>query len=317
MGWFSDAWKKVKKVFKKVTKVVKKVVKGVGKVAKKVWNGVKSTAKKFGEKISKLGPVANIAMGMIPGFGQLWAAYGVWGAMAKGAITGYLTSGGNLKGALLGAAGGGLGYGYNKLPGTSLSEKISNAFKLGEGTDTLTNSFANHHPQLIGLSDSGGSHYFDSKTGTIMQGKAPGTNQMMGRSSDAYGFAEVDLNKQLQDTGYWADRQAGIYNPNADYAQMLTGVDANAAKHQKRLDRTPVDKLADGLGDFFSGQSSKGKDYQVPAGTYDTSALNQYAINSAGTKGQVGMGTDTYDVTTLGLLDKRKLIEDASRQFLT
>ena len=67
MGWFSNAWKKVKKVFKKVTKAVKKVVKGVGNVAKKVWNGVKSTAKKFGEKISKLGPVANIAMGMIPG----------------------------------------------------------------------------------------------------------------------------------------------------------------------------------------------------------------------------------------------------------
>ena len=87
-------------------------------------------------------------MGMITGFGQLWAAYGVWGAMAKGAVTGYLTSGGNLKGALLGAAGGGLGYGYNKLPGTSLSEKISNAFKLGEGTDTLNKSFGDEYKHL-------------------------------------------------------------------------------------------------------------------------------------------------------------------------
>ena len=81
MGWFKDAWKKVKKVFKKVTKVVKKVVKGVSKVAKKVWNGVKGVAKKAGAFITKLGPIANIAMNFIPGFGQLWAAYGVWGAM--------------------------------------------------------------------------------------------------------------------------------------------------------------------------------------------------------------------------------------------
>ena len=70
MGWFKDAWKKVKKVFKKVTKVVKKVVKGVSKVAKKVWNGVKGVAKKAGAFITKLGPIANIAMNFIPGFGR-------------------------------------------------------------------------------------------------------------------------------------------------------------------------------------------------------------------------------------------------------
>ena len=285
MGWFSKIFKKVKKVFKKVTKAVKKIVKGVGKTAKKIWNGVKNTAKKFGQKISKLGPVANIAMGMIPGFGQLWSAYGIWGAMAKGALTGFITSGGNVKGALLGAAGGGLGYGYSKLPGTSLSEKISNAFKLGEGTDTLTNSYNKFAPY---------------------KGNP-------GRGSDAYGFAEVDLNKQLKGTSYWADRQAGIYNPNADYASILTGVDANAMKHQKRLDRTPLDKIAQGLSNF----SMPAKDsYQVPIGTYDTGPGNEYALNAAKVAGQTGTGQDVYDVEKLGLLSAVNRMRKADEQFL-
>ena len=136
MGWWSKTWKKVKNVFKKVTKVVKKVVKSVGKTAKKVWDkvkdvgvkvwdGVKSVTKKVSKTISKLGPFANIAMNFIPGFGQLWAAYGIWGQVAKGAITGFVASGGNVKGMLVGAAVGGLSYGYAKLPGTTISEKIN------------------------------------------------------------------------------------------------------------------------------------------------------------------------------------------------
>jgi len=294
MGWFSKIFKKVKNVFKKVTKAVKKIVKGVGKTAKKIWNGVKKTAKKFGQKISKLGPVANIAMGMIPGFGQLWSAYGIWGAMAKGALTGFITSGGNVKGALLGAAGGGLGYGYSKLPGTSLSEKISNAFKLGEGTDTLTNSYNKFAPY---------------------KGNP-------GRGSDAYGFAEVDLNKQLKGTNYWNNRamtmNGGEYaegltlKPN-DYASILTGVDANAMKHQKRLDRTPLDKIAQGLSNF----SMPAKDsYQVPIGTYDTGPGNEYALNAAKVAGQTGTGQDVYDVEKLGLLSAVNRMRKADEQFL-
>ena len=150
MGWFSNAWKKVKKVFKKVTKAVKKVVKGVGNVAKKAWNGVKGAAKKFGQKISKLGPVANIAMNFIPGFGQLWAAYGVWGAMAKGAITGYLTSGGNVKGALLGAAGAYAGDWYSKLPGQGISEKMGNLFSGEMSFDKSYSKLAKGYTGRIG-----------------------------------------------------------------------------------------------------------------------------------------------------------------------
>jgi len=136
MGFFSNIWKGVKNVFNKVTKAVKNVVKSVGKTAKKVWDkvkdvgvkvwdGVKSVTKKVSKTISKLGPFANIAMNFIPGFGQLWAAYGIWGQVAKGAITGFVASGGNVKGMLVGAAVGGLSYGYAKLPGTTISEKIS------------------------------------------------------------------------------------------------------------------------------------------------------------------------------------------------
>ena len=141
MGFFSGIFKGIKKVFKGVTKVVKKVVKSVGKLAKKVWKGVKGIAK----KISKLGPLASIAIGFfVPPLGT-----GIWGAMAKGALTGFVSSGGNIKGALLGAAGGGLGYGMSQgldafksgFADTSLgtnatfSDKLTNAFK-AVGTST-------------------------------------------------------------------------------------------------------------------------------------------------------------------------------------
>ena len=134
MGWFSKIWKKVKSV-------VKKVVKSVKKVASKVWSGIKNVAKKVGKAVNKLGPLASIAIGFIPGFQGLWANAGIWGAMGKGAITGFITSGGKLKGALAGAAMGGIGYaavqgasafkGGMEAAGTnaSISEQITQGFK--------------------------------------------------------------------------------------------------------------------------------------------------------------------------------------------
>jgi len=103
MGWFSKIAKGIKNVFSKIGKAVKKVVKSVGKTAKRVWNGVKGVTSKFVKSVSKLGPLANMAIGFIPGFQSLWAGAGIWGEMAKGAITGYIASGGNIQGALLGA----------------------------------------------------------------------------------------------------------------------------------------------------------------------------------------------------------------------
>ena len=138
--------RKVKKVVKKVTKVVKKVVKGVGKVAKKVWKGVKGAVKKIGKAVKKMGPLASIAIGFIPGFQGLWANAGIWGAMGKGAITGFITSGGKLKGALIGAAGGGLGYAANagidayQKGYSSLGESASISDKIIAGFGSVGNS---------------------------------------------------------------------------------------------------------------------------------------------------------------------------------
>jgi len=129
MGFFSKVWKGVKNVFKKVTKVVKKVVKSVGKTAKKVWNKVKGVAKKFSKGVSKLGPFANIAMNFIPGFGQLWSAYGIWGELAKGAITGFALSGGSAQGALLGAATLGAADIFKSMQGANIAEKVGNWFE--------------------------------------------------------------------------------------------------------------------------------------------------------------------------------------------
>jgi len=75
MGFFSGIFRGIKKAVKGVTKVVKKVVKSIAKVGKKIWKGVKGIAK----KISKLGPLASIAIGFIPGFQGLWASSGIWG----------------------------------------------------------------------------------------------------------------------------------------------------------------------------------------------------------------------------------------------
>lgn len=152
MGFF-------KKVFKKITnpikKVVKKVTKGITKVAKSIVKGVKSVAKSVGKAVTKLGPLASIAIGFIPGFQALWANAGIWGAIGKGAITGFVTSGGKMKGALVGAVGGGIGYGlnagmdaYNKGYGSlgesaSISDKISAGFKsVGQSTsDGVSNMY--------------------------------------------------------------------------------------------------------------------------------------------------------------------------------
>jgi len=189
--------KKVKKVVKKVTKVVKKVVKGVGKVAKKVWKGVKGAVKKIGKAVKKMGPLASIAIGFIPGFQGLWANAGIWGAMGKGAITGFITSGGKLKGALIGAAGGGLGYaanagidayqkGYSSLgESASISDKIIAGFgSVGNSTvEGVSNMYKSAGDMLTGdfskinyLDDTGRSIYTEgtAKTSNVALKKSFG-----------------------------------------------------------------------------------------------------------------------------------------------
>ena len=288
MGWWKKLKDKVKKVFKKVTKVVKKVVKKIGGAAKKVWNGVKKVAKKAGAFLTKLGPVANIAMNFIPGFGQLWQAYGIWGSMAKGAITGYLTSGGNVKGALLGAAGAAAGDWYSKLPGNGVSEKLSNVFDLDGSSGKLAKSFTKFDPYV---------------------GNA-------GRSSDAYGFAEVELNKNLKGTNYWNNRAMtmnggeyadGLTLKPDDYSQYMSQVDVDAQNYDPAVDDPTkkkndlLPKLADGLSEFLS--RDKGDTVETQGFVGDTSPLKSIDTSTLLARGKTGMGRDSDEdlIRRLGL----------------
>ena len=302
MGWFSNAWKKVKKVFKKVTKVVKKVVKGIGKAAKKVWNGVKGAAKKAGAFITKLGPVANIAMNFIPGFGQLWAAYGVWGAMAKGAITGFVASGGSLKGALLGAGSGALGYGYNKLPGNTITEKFTNAFKLGEGSDTLSKSFSDAYKKLgsdyTGRIGADTTNLPPSQRG-LYANSAPSVESIQGayQANLDNGMSHESIMKSFNEQGA---RDAAWWKANPEPAK----------------EKTNAQKIAEGLSKWSARPASEGG-YTAPAGIYDTSPLNQYNTEALAAQGTTGMGTDVYDVEKLGLLSAVNRMRRADKQFLS
>ena len=313
MGFFSKIWKGVKNVFNKVTKTVKKVVKSVGKTAKKVWDkvkdvgvkvwdGVKNVTKKVSKTMSKFGPFANIAMNFIPGFGQLWAAYGVWGQVAKGAITGYLTSGGDIKGALLGAAGGGLGHAWNNMSGNTISEKVGGWF------DRWTDSTA--------LSKAGGFHM---KGGELIAGKAPLGTQMMGRSSDAYGFAETQLNKNLAGTNYWADRAAAnaagttfdakayddifkqvdidATNYNEGYTSRERAIEASGTAKQPSL----LDKLRDAIPNTWGDTASAQQEHPYSVG--DTGSLTSYNTAAGVGIGRGGYGRDPNEelVRSLGL----------------
>ena len=143
MGFFSSVWRGVKSVAKGVVKGAKKVVKSVGKTVKKVVKGI-------GKAFSKLGPLASIALNFIlPGAGAFASMFtgpyaALYGAMAKGAVTGFITSGGDIKGALVGVAGGAIGHGASKVfegaktgwnaSEGGLTDKISGAIKGGAST---------------------------------------------------------------------------------------------------------------------------------------------------------------------------------------
>jgi len=306
MGWFSKTWKKVKNVFKKVTKVVKKVVKSVGKTAKKVWNKVKGVAKKFSKGVSKLGPFANIAMNFIPGFGQLWQAYGIWGQLAKGAVTGFALSGGDVKGALLGAATMGAADIFSKMPGTGIAEKVGNWFEGWKDTSAISKA-GNFH----------------MKGGELIAGKAPVGTKMMGRSSNAYGFAETQLNKNLAGTSYWADRaaantakavKAGTTFDAKAYDDIFKQVDIDATNYNEGYtgreraiedSNTPQKSLLDRFKDAIPNTWASSDSAQAATPwTGNTNPLKSYDIAAGGTQGQAGFGKDANEelIRSLGLV---------------
>ena len=299
MGWFSKAWKKVKNVFKKVTKVIKKVVKSVGKAAKKVWSGVKKGAKKLSKGISKLGPFANIAMNFIPGFGQLWSAYGIWGQLAKGAITGFALSGGSAKGALIGAATMGAADIFKNMQGTNIAEKVGNWFEgwtndsaIGKAIGQTATKFKDalkpaQQPWQINqtameLEAYGGPRLKDWRF-------SPKMNPLTGTTQEAY-------EKQMADT--YAKTKVGedIFG-KSKYGYTGTGAQS--------MGGSLLNRVKDAIPDMSSIDPMNSA--QATAGVWnpDTSPLQSVATNTTAgaTSGQVGYGRDPNEdlIRSLGL----------------
>jgi hypothetical protein len=305
MGWFSNIWKKVKNVFKKVSKVVKKIVKSVGKVAKKVWNGVKSTAQKFAKGISKLGPFANIAMNFIPGFGQLWAAYGIWGQIAKGALVGFATTG-KASGSLLGAVIGGLGHVWKNIPGETIFEKVGGLFDDWKNDSAIGKAIGNAISD-IGNFETGGSGtvagpdifdrqrkidmYDRSKLNPISYGLQSDYEQVM---ADTY--ANVKVGENLLGSSKYGYTGTG--------AQSMAG------------GSSWVDKLRQGTQAYSLLNQQPQNQFQLPYNPYDTSQLAGYDTTAGSGQGQISGGQDTFDVTKIGLLTALQRMQESQGVFL-
>jgi len=307
MGWWKKLKDKVKKVFKKVTKVVKKVVKKIGGAAKKVWNGVKKVAKKAGAFLTKLGPVANIAMNFIPGFGQLWQAYGIWGSMAKGAITGYLTSGGNVKGALLGAAGAAAGDWYSKLEGTGVTEKFSKLFDLDGSSGKLGKSFTDYFNPKTGINGYQGRIGVDTTNlPPSMRGQyeysAPSLDSIQGSYQANWGKINPATNAAYTHKELLAKMNAQAFSDDA----------FNAAAGNYRKPKQPsTEDLSNLMKSPFS------EDTEGPVGfAANTSPLTSYNTQAGYNSGQVGTGQDSNEklVQSLGLSLLRSQVGDAEQR---
>ena len=307
MGWFSNVWKKVKNVFKKVTKVVKKIVKSVGKTAKKVWNGVKSTAQKFSKGMSKLGPFANIAMNFIPGFGQLWAAYGIWGQLAKGAITGFALSGGSIKGALLGAASAGAADIFKSMPGKGIAGKV------GEWWDSWTNDSAIGKAVGKAVTDfkdvfkpagtePTGQNIFEKQLSARKDYKM---NPITGTTQKAYenAMAETYANTKVGE-GFFGNSKYGYTGTGA---QSMAGVAAASSW---------IDRLRQGTQAYSLLNPQSQSSLALAYNPYDTSKMTGYNTTAATGQGQIAGGQDTFDVNKIGLLTALQRMQESEGVFL-
>jgi hypothetical protein len=272
----------VKKAVKGVTKVVKKVVKGITKVAKKVWKGVKGVVKKIGKVFQKMGPLASIAIGFIPGFQGLWASSGIWGAMGKGALVGFVTSGGKLKGALIGAAGGGLGYAAQQGAsafskgwtgageGASISEKISGGFS-AVGDSTV----------------SGVSNMFDSAS-NLLKGGQGGLNYLRadpitGEMTSIYGKSEAASFARM-------DGESVLHKANEGYVSKL---EPKAQKFIADNSETFKDLNPKQMNEIFENQQTAG--FGVDAPGIQAAQLKGYQDYVTSEQALAKAGGYTYD----------------------
>jgi len=332
MGFFSGIIRGIKKAVKGVTKAVKKVVKGIATVGKKIWKGVKKVAKGFSKALGKLGPLASIAIGFIPGFQGLWASSGIWGAIGKGAITGFITSGGKLKGALVGAVGGGIGYGINagmdaygkgvdnlltQNPNATISEKITAGFK-SVGTST-TDGFSNMYKSAgdVLAGDYSKINYLEA-------------NPLTGEMTSIYDAPKVGQPKTY-DTGFGYEGDKGLYKAGTDdhdawlarqdgtisgdnilegantYKQKTTSYGEMRGYSQRTMMKASIDG---GEAGAIRQAKAFGKDMQVGKDFYkDYTSTIQGTPGSTTYQRQMSEIYDYADATNTGLEQGRSLWE--------
>jgi hypothetical protein len=291
MGFFSGISRAFKKVFKGVTKVVKKVTKGISKLAKKVVKGVKGLAK----KINKLGPLAAIAIGFfVPPLGT-----GIWGAMAKGALTGFISSGGSIKGALLGAAGGGLGYGMSQ--GLDAFKGGWNSDTLGANatfTQKLTSAF-----DAVGTSTSNGVAQMYNSTAKYLKTGDLTNFDSFDYLTDSGAYRDTSLNK----TNLFEPESTGIELPKD--IQRLERRDEWLEQRQLNADKAAQDELYKKklLADEEIG-------WEDPA-LQDTYTIEQLEAQdyASGTEGQTAATKSKYDFNNIAnALGKAINMKDAT-----
>jgi len=305
MGFFSGIFRGIKKAVKGVTKVVKKVVKSIAKVGKKIWKGVKGIAK----KISKLGPLASIAIGFIPGFQGLWASSGIWGAMAKGALTGFITSGGKVKGALIGAVGGGIGYGLNagmnaygkgvdnllaQDPNATISQKITAGFKaVGNSTTEGVMNMYKSASDVLSTGDFGKLNYLDN-TGQSIYSRT--------LLDDAN--AEVAYDKAIGDIGPEIHERASQNYVNNNPSEFGKRMSPKVQKRMMDMSQQGGETGAISQAKAFGYNSDVGKAFYK-----DYTSTLQGTPGSATYQRQMSEIYDYADATNTGLEQSRDLWE--------
>lgn len=238
--------KVVKSVVKPITKVVKKVAKSIVNVGKKIVSGVKSVVKSVGKSLSKLGPLASIALMAIPGFQAFGASLAsglgfsstLAANMATGALTGFITSGGNLKAAVVGGAMAGAGsYLGDVAKGAWNSGSLSTGFAQANTAAMANNAFTGGMTGMQGFQaglDTAASEWgnFTNKIGDFFSSQTPTGNIADGAAATTSTFDKYGMSP----TQYME-----VYGKVPD---TVIGMDAGTAKMFESGDITAQQAMA-------------------------------------------------------------------------
>jgi hypothetical protein len=250
--WASKTWKSTKKAVKKtakavvktvktvtkpITKIVKTVAKSVVDVGKSIVKGVKSAVKTVGKSLSKLGPLASIALMAIPGFQAFGASLAsglgfsstLAANMATGAMTGFITSGGNLKAALVGGAMAGAGsYLGDVAQGAwnstgSIGDRLATGFAQANTAAMAPNAFTGGLTGMQGFSagmDAAATEWgnFTNKVGDLFSSQSPTGSIAEGAAAttstfDKYGMSPTEY---MEVYGKVPDTAIGMTKETAD-----------------------------------------------------------------------------------------------------